>query len=98
MKDPGGLLPLDPAGTYRITGAGADDIGLQSGGWTISWQGTGNVNADFPNGTSILDGFTARAAEADGDVAIYEPDETFTELDAVVMVMVESPMQKGRVI
>ena len=55
MKDPTGLLPLDPAGTYRIAGAGADDIGLQSGGWTISWQGTGNVNADFPHGTSILD-------------------------------------------
>ena len=96
MKDPGGLLPLDPAGTYRIMGAGADDIGLQSGGWTISWQGTGNVNADFPNGTSILDGFIARAAEADGDVALYESDETFTELDAVVMVMAESPYAEGQ--
>ena len=96
MKDPTGLLPLDPAGTYRIAGAGADDIGLQSGGWTISWQGTGNVNADFPHGTSILDGFIKRAAEAGGDVGLYEPDEALTELDAVVMVMSEPPYAEGQ--
>ena len=96
MKDPAGLLPLDPAGTYRIAGAGADDIGLQSGGWTISWQGTGNVNADFPNGTSILDGFVARAAAAGGDVALYDSDEALAELDAVVMVMAEPPYAEGQ--
>ena len=96
MKDPTGLLPLDPAGTYRIAGAGADDIGLQSGGWTISWQGTGNVNADFPNGTSILDGFIARAAAAGGDVALYDSDEALAELDAVVMVMAEPPYAEGQ--
>ena len=96
MKDPTGLLPLDPAGIYRIAGAGADDIGLQSGGWTISWQGTGNVNADFPNGTSILDGFIARAAAAGGDVALYDSDEALAELDAVVMVMAEPPYAEGQ--
>lgn len=96
MKDPTGLLPLDPTGTYRIAGAGADDIGLQSGGWTISWQGTGNVNADFPNGTSILDGFIARAAAAGGDVARYDSDEALAEMDAVVMVMAEPPYAEGQ--
>ena len=96
MKNPAGLLPLDPAGTYRVAGAGADDIGLQSGGWTISWQGTGNVNADFPNGTSILDGFVARATAAGGDVALYDPDEDLPELDAVVMVMAEPPYAEGQ--
>ena len=90
------VLPLDPAGTYRVAGAGADDIGLQSGGWTISWQGTGNVNADFPNGTSILDGFVARATAAGGDVALYDPDEDLPELDAVVMVMAEPPYAEGQ--
>ena len=24
----------------------------QTGGWTLTWQGTGNTNADFPNGTT----------------------------------------------
>ena len=96
MKDPRGLLPLDPAGTYRIAGAGADDIGLQSGGWTISWQGTGNVNADFPGARSILDGFVQHAQTAGGDVALYDPDETVSQLDAAIMVMAEAPYAEGQ--
>ena len=96
MKDPKGLLPLDPAGTYRIAGAGADDIGLQSGGWTISWQGTGNVNADFPGARSILDGFVQHAQTASGDVALYDPEETVSQLDAVIMVMAEAPYAEGQ--
>ena len=35
-------------------GKSADDIGNQTGGWTLTWQGTGNVNADFPGATSIF--------------------------------------------
>ena len=38
LKNDNELLPLNPGGRYRLAGAGADDIGLQSGGWTISWQ------------------------------------------------------------
>ncbi|MEK9655863.1 MAG: glycoside hydrolase family 3 protein, partial [Halieaceae bacterium] len=41
LKNQNGLLPLNPSGTYAVVGAGADNIGMQSGGWTISWQGTG---------------------------------------------------------
>ena len=96
VKHQDNLLPLDPAGAYRLAGAGADDIGLQSGGWTISWQGTGNVNADFPGGTSILDGFMRHAKAAGGDVALYDPEESTEELDAVVMVMAEPPYAEGQ--
>lgn len=96
VKHQGNLLPLDPAGVYRLAGAGADDIGLQSGGWTISWQGTGNVNADFPGGTSILDGFIKHAKAAGGDVALYDPEESTEELDAVVVVIAEPPYAEGQ--
>jgi beta-glucosidase len=47
LKNDKGLLPLSPGGRYLVAGPAADDIGLQSGGWTVSWQGTGNTNADF---------------------------------------------------
>ena len=96
VKHEGNLLPLDPAGAYRLAGAGADDIGLQSGGWTISWQGTGNVNADFPGGTSILDGFMRHAKAAGGNVALYDPEESPEDLDAVVLVMAEPPYAEGQ--
>ncbi len=47
-------LPLsDKTTSLFVTGAGADDIGIQCGGWTISWQGQpGPVTP----GTTILQG------------------------------------------
>ena len=48
LKNNQQLLPLRADQHYLVTGPGADNIGQQSGGWTISWQGTGNTNADFP--------------------------------------------------
>jgi len=41
---------------------------MQSGGWTVDWQGDHNTNADFPGATSILDGIKAAVAAAGGEV------------------------------
>ncbi|MEV4416766.1 glycoside hydrolase family 3 N-terminal domain-containing protein [Catellatospora sp. NPDC049609] len=54
LKNSGNVLPI-PAGGGKIFVAGrhADNIGLQSGGWTVSWQGaSGNTTP----GTTILQG------------------------------------------
>ena len=96
LKNDAGLLPLDPAGNYRLAGSGADDIGLQSGGWTISWQGTGNVNSDFPGGSSILDGFLQQARAAGGNVALFDPEEAGAAPDAAIVVMSENPYAEGQ--
>jgi beta-glucosidase len=50
------LLPISPtADRIFVGGEAADDIGIQSGGWTIEWQGkAGNITP----GTTILDGIT----------------------------------------
>lgn len=48
-------IPHD-AGVIFVAGQGADDIGLQSGGWTIEWRG--GLGAITP-GTTILDGIEA---------------------------------------
>lgn len=50
-----GVLPIAPNSNVLLLGDGADNIGKQSGGWTFSWQGTGNSNADFRNGSSYQD-------------------------------------------
>ncbi|MFI0454601.1 glycoside hydrolase family 3 protein [Actinomadura sp. 6N118] len=59
LKNEAGLLPLAP-GARRIFVAGraADDIGMQCGGWTISWQGSPGAITD---GTTILEGVRAAA-------------------------------------
>lgn len=60
LQNNGGVLPLAAdTPTIFVAGAGADDIGLQSGGWTIQWQGqTGNITP----GTTILDGIEAQVS------------------------------------
>ncbi|MBT7340118.1 MAG: glycoside hydrolase family 3 protein, partial [Halieaceae bacterium] len=91
LKNDNQLLPLDPSGHYLVVGKGADNIGMQSGGWTISWQGTGNTNSDFPTGTSLLDGFVEQVAKAGGEVYHNEPVPEGIEVDAVIAVYGESP-------
>jgi len=41
LKNDGNALPLSKTGTYKIVvgGKSADDLGNQTGGWSISWQG-----------------------------------------------------------
>ena len=59
LKNDGGLLPLPANLDVLVAGEGADDLGMQSGGWTISWQGDGNARADFPNGETIFEAIRA---------------------------------------
>jgi beta-glucosidase len=53
LKNEGSIFPLakDIPFLY-IGGAAMDDIGIQSGGWTISWQGE---EGDITPGTTILE-------------------------------------------
>ncbi len=91
LKNNGGILPLAPYAHLLIAGDGADDIGKQSGGWTLSWQGTGNLNEHFPNGASIADGFR-EALEPNGGRVTVSVDGSFTERpDAAVVVFGEDP-------
>ncbi|MEZ4416140.1 MAG: exo 1,3/1,4-beta-D-glucan glucohydrolase [Gemmatimonadota bacterium] len=93
LKNNDGLLPLAPGQSVLVTGDGADDIGKQSGGWTLTWQGTGNVNTDFPGATSIWQGVRA-AVEAAGGTAQLSPDGSFDPArppDVALVVFGEDP-------
>ena len=86
-----GVLPLAPGGRLLVAGDGADDIARQSGGWTLSWQGTGVDNSHFPGATSIWAGLK-QAVEAGGGTAQLSPDGSFAERpDAAVVVFGETP-------
>ena len=91
LKNNGNLLPLKAGSRVLVTGTHADDIGLQCGGWTISWQGSGGHNADFPQGTSIFAGLKA-ALEGTGGSATLSPDGSFSARpDVAVVVFGEQP-------
>jgi len=91
LKNNGGVLPLRSSAHVLVAGAAADDIGRQCGGWTLSWQGTGNRNSDFPGAESIYAGLRAALA-AGGGSAEFSADGKFTRRpDVAVVVYGETP-------
>jgi beta-glucosidase len=92
LKNNGGLLPIRPKQRVLVTGSHADDIGLQSGGWTISWQGSGGHNADFKQGVSLWAGLKS-AIEASGGTASLSADGSFTgaKPDVAIVIFGEQP-------
>ena len=91
LKNDGGLLPLARAQKVLVAGDGADNIGKQCGGWTVTWQGTGTTNQDFPQGSSIWDGIRDLVDGA-GGVAVLSVDGSFdTPPDVAIVVFGEDP-------
>jgi beta-glucosidase len=88
-----GVLPIDPtAGTVLLAGRGADDVGLQSGGWTITWQGS--EGATTP-GTTIAGALAARF----GDRLEYNAGGHFAKglrAPMGIVVVSEPPYAEGR--
>jgi beta-glucosidase len=91
LKNDDGLLPLHPGTHVLVAGDGADNIEKQTGGWTLTWQGTDNTNADFPGATSIYEGIRTAVTTA-GGTATLSPDGSFTSRpDVAVVVFGENP-------
>ena len=75
LKNNNNVLPISSSANILVAGDAADNIGKAAGGWTISWQGTGNTNEDFPGATSILTGIQQAA---DGNVH-YDIDGNWSD-------------------
>ena len=95
LKNEHNLLPLAPSSKVLVVGKSADSLQNQTGGWSLTWQGTGNTNADFPNGTTILAGL--KQALGDGDVTFSATGEGVdpSAYDAVIAVIGETPYAEG---
>ena len=87
-----GVLPITKGKSVILAGRGGDDVGLQSGGWTIEWQGR---EGKIPGGTSILGGLRRELPdcditfEAEGDFIIPE------KADIGIAVISEKPYAEG---
>jgi alpha-D-xyloside xylohydrolase len=96
LKNDGRVLPIKAGAQVLIVGSSADDIGRQCGGWTLSWQGTGNTNSDFPNGQSIYSGLRDALTQAGGTAELSQ-DATFkTRPDVAIAVFGEDPSAEMR--
>ena len=95
LKNNQKLLPLAPQQKVLVAGDGADNIGKQSGGWSITWQGTGNSNADFPGGTSIYSGIKQAVETAGGRVELNVAGQFKQKPDVAIVVFGEEPYAEG---
>ena len=88
LKNARGVLPLAAGGRVFVAGRSADDIGMQSGGWTITWQGAPGPTT---KGTTILQGL--RQAAGPSATVTYSVDGTGIDrsYDAAVAVVGEKP-------
>jgi len=95
LKNDNELLPLDASQHVLVAGDGADNISKQTGGWTITWQGTENANSDFPGAISIYGGI-CNAVEAAGGTATLSEDGQYKERpDVAIVVFGENPYAEG---
>ncbi len=94
LKNSANLLPLarDDMRIF-VAGKNADNIGYQSGGWTISWQGSsGNITP----GTTILQGIRNEVGASSTVTYNKRGTGINTSYDAAIAVVGETPYAEGQ--
>ncbi len=86
LKNEGGLLPLKPRLNVLVAGDGADNMVMQAGGWSLTWQGTENARADYSGATTIFEGIHAAVAAA-GGTATLSTDGSYRKRPDVAIVV-----------
>ena len=95
LKNDRGVLPLKRMGKILVVGRGADSLPMQSGGWSLTWQGDQTATADYPNATTLL---AAMRKSLGNDRVDYSADGAGVDVkgySAVVMVAAEKPYAEG---
>ncbi|MDQ6422705.1 glycoside hydrolase family 3 N-terminal domain-containing protein [Paenibacillus sp. LHD-117] len=87
LRNEGKLLPLNKNAKLFVAGSKASDIGTQSGGWTISWQGSSGA---ITPGTTILQGIQAAVTNA-ANVTYSAGGTGASGHDAAIVVVGEAP-------
>ena len=81
------VLPLSPTvSSIVVAGRAADDLGMQCGGWTITWQGAAGRPTD---GTTVLEAIKKTAPKA--TVVHAKTGEATSKADVAVVVIGEPP-------
>jgi beta-glucosidase len=93
LRNEGATLPLSKtAARIHVGGKSADNIGNQSGGWTIDWQGgSGEITT---GGTTVLAAIR-KAVSANTQVTFSEDGTGAAGADVGVVVIGEAPYAEG---
>lgn len=85
LKNENNVLPLRKNAKLVVVGEFANNSGLQSGGWTVNWQG---MTENYPGATTILDGIKKFSSQE----FFYDRDGSeHYDADVAVIVVGETP-------
>jgi beta-glucosidase len=95
LKNNGHTLPLARTAKVLVAGKSADSLSNQTGGWSLTWQGTGNTNADFGGGTTVWQAIQrivpTATLDTSADGALGD-----ASYDAAIVVIGETPYAEGQ--
>lgn len=98
LKNKKDVLPLNNTKYKKIAviGPASDNIGIQCGGWTKTWQGGQDdpYKGHWMSGTTILDGF--KDISSKNGVAIITEKDKLKDADVIVAVIGEYPYAEGK--
>lgn len=87
-----GILPLKAGARIEVAGSAADNIPQQAGGWSVTWQGGGDLTAaDFPGATSIWSGIADAARASGGEARLAPAGDRASRPDVAIVVFGERP-------
>jgi beta-glucosidase len=87
-----GVLPLKPGARIEVAGSAADNVPQQAGGWSVTWQGGGDLTAaNFPGATSIFAGIADAARASGGEARLAGRGEPAANPDIAIVVFGEPP-------
>ncbi len=86
LKNDNNVLPLKKDARIVVVGEFANNSGLQSGGWTVNWQG---MTENYAGATTILEGFRKFSSQE----VLYDADGSANHdnVDLAVIVVGETP-------
>ena len=91
LKNDDGVLPIRNGSNVLIAGSGADNMAMQAGGWTISWQGADTTAADFINGQTLGRAISEAVKTGGGTANISATGIFEKKPDVAIIVLGEKP-------
>jgi beta-glucosidase-like glycosyl hydrolase len=93
LKNDNSILPIKKGTKIFVTGPAANDVGVQCGGWTITWLGSSDADNNghkwIPEGKTILDGLNELSKEY--DLSIITDPEKAADADMTLLCLGEKP-------
>ncbi len=94
LKNNQQVLPLARDKKVLVVGKSADSMINQNGGWSITWQGTENIESDY-HGDTLLAGFREALGATNVQYSPTAEGVDVSKFDAVIAVIGETPYAEG---